>query len=224
MRRLRGFGLRRRLVLALAVGGVLFGVASVVQAAIPDSHGVIHGCYKTSGGALRVIDTATSAKCLASETALNWNQAGPTGSRGVTGATGGAGPSGPKGPSGPQGPSDAWNKLIGPEGDLGDTAIDVVTLNLPSGNYVVSAGGTFVADSDGDAVFFCKLTGGGFALDDTFGEVNSPYVIVSNLFLGSDVALPGGGTVALNCQRTKGEAGIGINLVHITATKVATLH
>jgi len=52
-----------RLVLALAVGGVVFGIASAVQASIPDANGVIQGCYNNSLahgsplGALRVIDT-----------------------------------------------------------------------------------------------------------------------------------------------------------------------
>ena len=39
---------RRRLLLGLAVGGAVFGVASAVQASIPDANGVIHGCYNTS--------------------------------------------------------------------------------------------------------------------------------------------------------------------------------
>ena len=45
------------------VGWAVFGIASAVQASIPDASGVIHGCYNTSlahgnpTGALRVIDT-----------------------------------------------------------------------------------------------------------------------------------------------------------------------
>jgi hypothetical protein len=37
MRRLRGLGLGGRLVLALAVARAVFGIATVVQAAIPDA-------------------------------------------------------------------------------------------------------------------------------------------------------------------------------------------
>jgi len=71
---------------ALAVGGIAW-------ADIPDS-GVIHGCYKTVGGALRVIDADKGGECLSSEQALPWKQTGPTGPRGATGAKGATGPAG----------------------------------------------------------------------------------------------------------------------------------
>ena len=84
----------RRLLLGLAVGGAVFGVASAVQASIPDANGVIHGCYNTSvaqgnpTGGLRVIDTAKNGNCASWEMALNWNQTGPSGPTGPKGATG----------------------------------------------------------------------------------------------------------------------------------------
>jgi hypothetical protein len=57
MHRLRGLSPGRRLV-ALAVGGAIFGIATAVQADIPDG-GVINSCYgKTNGGFLRVIDAS----------------------------------------------------------------------------------------------------------------------------------------------------------------------
>ena len=71
MGRLRSFSRGGRLLVALAVGGALFGIASVVQADIPDS-GVIHGCYNTTNshgfpiGMLRVIDTASPSGHCAS--------------------------------------------------------------------------------------------------------------------------------------------------------------
>ncbi len=54
----------RRLVVALAVAGAAFGIASAVQASIPDSNAIVHACYNASNangypnGALRAIDTA----------------------------------------------------------------------------------------------------------------------------------------------------------------------
>jgi hypothetical protein len=59
------------IVVGLAAG-------SIAYATIPDSSGVIHGCY-TNTGALRVIDTDAGATCRANETALEWNQTGPPG-------------------------------------------------------------------------------------------------------------------------------------------------
>jgi hypothetical protein len=72
-----------------------FSLASIVAyATIPDANGILHGCYKKSGGTLRLIDNAAE-QCGANETPVNWNQTGPQGP---------AGPQGPEGPAGPQGP------------------------------------------------------------------------------------------------------------------------
>jgi len=86
MGRFRRLSRGARLVVAIAVGGAVFGVVTAVQAAIPDSNGVIHGCYLKVSGPLRVVD---GSACKSSELALNWNQ---TGQAGPTGPTGAAGP------------------------------------------------------------------------------------------------------------------------------------
>ncbi len=97
MSRLRHLSRGGRLLVGLVAGGVVFGIASAVQASIPDASGVIHGCYMKSGGSLSVIDSAAS--CKSGQTSLNWNQKGATGSRGPTGASGTTGPTGPTGPT-----------------------------------------------------------------------------------------------------------------------------
>lgn len=79
------------LALSLAVG-----FAGLAYAAIPDSQGVIHGCYRTNTGSLRIIDSDTDT-CNGNETSLNWNQTGP---QGLPGPQGPAGPSGASGYSG----------------------------------------------------------------------------------------------------------------------------
>src|ERR1700747_1926397 len=58
-------------VVAIAAAALLV-VAGVAYATIPDSGGVIHGCYSRSGGSLRVIDAGVT-NCSKSETALDWN-------------------------------------------------------------------------------------------------------------------------------------------------------
>jgi hypothetical protein len=123
-------------MLALAVGGVLFGIATAVQASIPDANGVIHGCYNTSlahgnpTGALRVIDTAKpNGNCASWETAVSWNANGVSGASGPTGATGPTGPRGPTGPAGPTGPKGA----TGQRGSTGATGAKGATgANGPS--------------------------------------------------------------------------------------------
>jgi hypothetical protein len=59
-----------KLIVAVAVAGSAFAIASAVQASIPDGSGVVHACYNTSlahgspTGALRAIDTSTpSGNC-----------------------------------------------------------------------------------------------------------------------------------------------------------------
>jgi hypothetical protein len=108
------FRRRKRVVMitAVAIGLMAGGVA---YASIPDSTGVVHGCYGKLNGSLRVIDTAKSQKCASNELALNWNQTGPkgaTGARGVAGPDGAMGPRGVTGLQGVTGPTGA----TGPQG------------------------------------------------------------------------------------------------------------
>ena len=49
MDRFRGLSRGGRVLLALAVGEALFGIASAVLASIPSANGVIHGCYGKAG-------------------------------------------------------------------------------------------------------------------------------------------------------------------------------
>jgi hypothetical protein len=142
---------------AFAVVAVAAAVGGVAYAAIPDPSGVIHGCYVSGTGQLRVYDSQspTAKKCASNETPLNWNQqgpqgpAGPAGPAGPTGPTGPTSPTGPTGPSGPTGPTGA----TGPAGTSNGYAtsntrtIDSTDPNnqeqliglsgLPSGDYMV---------------------------------------------------------------------------------------
>lgn len=77
------------LVVGLVIGVVAGGVA---YATIPGSSGVISGCYKKTGGELRVIDPSKGQTCTSKELPLPWSQQGPTGPTGTQGATGPTGP------------------------------------------------------------------------------------------------------------------------------------
>jgi len=99
----------QRTIIISAASIILLGV--IAYASIPDSSGVIHGCYKKSGGTLRVIDDAVS-QCDKSEIAVSWNQTGPEGLQG---------PAGPQGPEGPQ----------GPPGSSGSRQLTVATASAP---------------------------------------------------------------------------------------------
>src|SRR5260370_30427412 len=95
--------MKRIIAVAIATAVLVLGGYGIAYATIPDSSGVIDGCYKTSNpgqGALIVIDS--SATCPSGTTPLHWNQAGPQGPAGAAGATGATGPAGPStaGPAG----------------------------------------------------------------------------------------------------------------------------
>src|SRR5947208_4628806 len=108
----------RLLVLSVVILALAAGAS---YASIPDTNGVIHGCYSNASGTLRVINSPTQI-CAATETALPWNQTGPTGPQGPSGPSGPQGPSGPSGPSGPQGASGPSGPqgAVGPSGPQGD--------------------------------------------------------------------------------------------------------
>jgi collagen triple helix repeat protein len=114
----------RWLAVAAAAALAAAGIAAAVQAGIPDSSGVIHGCYKAANGQLRLVANAHS--CLHSERAVSWNgtgtrgatgPAGPAGATGAAGSVGGTGPAGATGLAGVAGTTGA----TGPAGVAGTT-------------------------------------------------------------------------------------------------------
>src|ERR1700687_2606573 len=104
--------------LAGTIGALLVG-GTLAWASIPDSSGVINGCYAKSNGALRVIDTSRGQKCTTKETGLNWNQTGPPGLPGMNGVTG----------------------FVQVSNNLTDTnAVKQVTVECPTGKYAIGGG------------------------------------------------------------------------------------
>lgn len=103
---------------AAALAAMLLIGTGVAYASIPDQNEVIHGCYKTVDGKLRVIDTGTGDSCLSSEVTLDWNQKGPQGPTGPQGPQGPAGPTGSQGPQGVQG-IQGIQGVQGPQGPAG---------------------------------------------------------------------------------------------------------
>jgi hypothetical protein len=138
-------GRKRIAALAVAAAGVLVA-GGVAYATIPDTNGVIHGCYATKDGSLRVIDTAAGQNCGPKETALDWSQTGPQGPIGPAGAAGPQGPTGPAGAAGPQGPtgpaglSHAYSyESSGVTLPQSPSTGSVVSGAVPAGTYVVFA-------------------------------------------------------------------------------------
>jgi hypothetical protein len=119
-------------VAAAAVGGIAY-------ASIPDSNGVIHGCYRPTTGNLIV---ATSGKgCEDGWTPLDWNQTGPTGLAGPTGPTGVTGATGRTGPTGPTGVTGATG-VAGPVHQVAGYIEPNCTLQFPITGVSVAVNGT----------------------------------------------------------------------------------
>jgi hypothetical protein len=223
--RLRRFRPSGALVGAL---GVLLGIGAIASAAIPDSNGVIHGCYQNIKGTLRVVESPSD--CQISETALNWSQQGPTGQTGPTGPTGPQGeqgvpgPPGPAGPPGPPGPpgvgkafqTDKFSAAV-PNGDQ----TTVASLALPAGNYVVTAKGT-VENNDHNALWICDLKRDGSTFDQSFTTTESTGLNATNndsmIVLGGISTLAASGNVTMTCAT--GEPSSNVLHIKIIAIQV----
>src|SRR4051794_1772017 len=212
MRRFLSRSRGSKLLLALTCAVGVFGIVSVVQAAIPDSNGVIHGCILQNGN-LRVIDSATSA-CKRNETSLDWNQ---TGLRGPAGATG---PTGPKGDTGSPGPSRGVQTRV-PDGIRFDaTATPVVSLTLPAGNWMLMGHAEMIAGAGlaQGRCFVATDNAVGAVSDFQTNEPNRPVVAFH-----SGVSLAQSKTVNVLCQVIAGATPITAFNRMLMAIQVGTL-
>lgn len=109
-----------------AVGGSMLVLLAggVAVASIPDGSGVIHGCYTSNNGQLRIIDTAEGDSCRNSETAISWSQTGPPGPQGIQGLKGDPGIQGLQGLPGLNG-KDGAPGAAGPAGPAGQAGSPV---------------------------------------------------------------------------------------------------
>jgi hypothetical protein len=115
------------LIRAVAVVTVVTAVAGgIAYASIPDSNLVVHGCYKTKAGNLRVIDTGLGAVCKKGETAL---------------------------PLAAAVPNAAWvTAAVGNTTQLFDTGVVAVSLQCISNNSVIHVDATDGGNLDMEAV------------------------------------------------------------------------
>lgn len=228
--------MRRIIVLILAITAVASILAVRALASIPDQDGAIYGCYRVSGGALRVIDPLVS-KCTAKEMNLSWNESGPPGPMGLQGEPGAVGPqgpagtSGPVGPPGPQGqqgpagPSDAYSlrraDVLIPQGDSATLAAasPLASLSIPSGRYLVwgrlratgATNGTYIRCQLGSATggdFMDQLSAGGFPV---------------SISLHVAVELVAPTMVDIRCVQDSGAAFVRANPLWMTALRVENL-
>jgi hypothetical protein len=124
----------------VATIAVVLAAGSFAYASIPDTNGVIHGCYNNTTGALRVVDDH-NPQCTGdqAETALDWNQQGRTGPVGSQGARG------PQGMPGRNGHDASLHSFVAKSRAIlpsNGTPVAVAALNLPRGDYMAFVSGT----------------------------------------------------------------------------------
>jgi Collagen triple helix repeat (20 copies) len=127
---MRHRGLRIAFFSVVLVTGTL--AATVAFAQIPDSNGVIHACYHTGNGGIRVVDDPS--ECTSGEAELEWYQTGAAGAQGPAGSQGPMGPAGLDGAQGPQGSPgvDGADGAQGPQGPAGPPGVDGAGAGLAS--------------------------------------------------------------------------------------------
>ena len=209
--------LKRRLLLAgaiVAFGGLAVGIAF---AAIPDSNGVIQGCYD-HGGNLKVVDALPRPKHW---TPLPWNQQGIQGIQGVKGdqgiqgiqgiqgvqgIKGDQGIQGVKGDTGPAGVSAAYTNYGGSLQDIGEGLTQTVSsVTLPVGSDTLMGTPYVISGSDDTRFGQCF-----FAPGDpyTHGTAALAYVANNNparlLVLGDANVSSGSLIVSLRCTGLDG--------------------
>ena len=135
---------RRTVVLgsaALAFAATSATVAAAAGTGPVDGQGRVHGCYATKDGVLRAVTPGTA--CRSTESALVWDQVGPTGVAGPQGVQGPAGPVGPAGGTGATGATGptSWSTVV----PWNDTAF---YRSGPPASVVTYAGSSYVALHD----------------------------------------------------------------------------
>src|SRR5439155_25794312 len=110
-----------RVLVALVVAGAVFGLATVVQAAIPSSGGVLTACYQTSAsgtpkGTMRAIDAESGEFCRFNEKPVQLATTGFVASQ---------------------------SNIYYGSGEVDNTSAGgtVASVDVPAGNYAVSATG-----------------------------------------------------------------------------------
>jgi hypothetical protein len=136
------------LALVFAMGGGAYAAIS------PLHNGVIHTCYRKSGGELRVV--RAGARCGRRERALAFEQRGPVGPRGAPGAQGSTGKTGATGKTGRTGPS----------------GHGVTSATLGTGNTSCPSGGSSFTTVSG-TTFACNGVATGFASVDATATLAS---------------------------------------------------
>jgi len=192
-------------VAVLAGFAALLMAGGIAYATIPDPGGVIHGCYKSTGGALRVIDTGAGGSCLSSETPLSWNQAGV------------------QGPPGARGPSDVWfdDGYLNSQ-NLCCTFTTLGSVSLPAGSFLIEAK-VAVDDTVTGTSYGCDLVNSSsHEYQFAVGNTPSSTLDATEIPVQTVITLSSPDTISLRCDSPDSNAEA--SYWSIAALEVGTVH
>ncbi len=165
-------------LLVAAAGGA--GIArSTSTEPIPDANGVIHACYKKPIGPARIVFSA--ANCWGGEQSIQWSQSGG----------GGGGDTYARSPAVAVGLSGA-----------NDVVHEIVSVDLPAGNYFVTAAGSFANGSSPNLVE-CLILNGAERLHRSISSLEASGEFGHTTVLGV-VELASPATIAVGCNSFEG--------------------
>jgi hypothetical protein len=208
--------------IALAMVVALMGAGAVAAYATIPNAGVIHACFLTSTGVLRVID-ATVTNCAKKETALKWNVQGVQGVQGPQGVQGTQGIQGNQGPQGDPGLPGVSHGYFGSSTDApvaqGPAWSSVGSISsLPAGAYMIWAE-VQLSDGLNEPLDACRIAVNGIPVSSR-NEVINLKSGLGDLTLVSAATLSGGGSsVEADCTSSdnSGTADLNLSLVAVDA-------
>ena len=228
------FARRRGYLAAFAVTLFVLVVGGVAFAEIPDSGGVIHACYSstgadaTNGTQLNVINSAKASCNGKGQKELTWGQQGPQGLKGDKGD---------KGDTGASGTSQAYFAQNTHVVESADTPQEIVGLaDLPAGKYIFTTEVFNSAYATQNSYNFqaleCDIRLNGQAVDLPSAGGFSGFVVgdqlenVDQRYFTDTVALtvPAGSAIRLACKLFSDGDGASLGVGRITALKVTAIN
>jgi hypothetical protein len=198
---------KTRVRVAVVAAGVVILVVSAVgvaAASIPDSSGLVHGCYKSTAAtngthSLAVIDAAKTSACPSGYKSLKWNVNGPNGYSTQTSGT-----------------------------HLNDTLTQVGSLTLPAGSFVINANAWLenTSPSNSSSLGVCELAFGS-ATDEVEAGLLGPSSAPSNdqtlsMSVAATVTSPASAT--LSCEAVGNTGETFAETASMTATQAGSLN
>ena len=164
---------------------------------------IFYGCYvPTTGTVYRIKTTDKRETCVApNHVEFFWNQVGPQGPQGPagpagpTGATGAPGATGATGPAGAAGTGTAFVSSGGSGGQTVTTPIDLASLTLPAGKYLITATVHIGTIDEDEQIFTCTLP----PVDPSPSRVTVPGLGYASLTMIEPFTATASTKVTLNC-------------------------